>query len=699
MAKRKLKDRLYHFFVEKNRYVQKEYETYVEDHLDEHEKRRSKHWWLLLRLNWHYRIMRKSTPLIVNSKVRTEKKKKRQEKGTILPNQVNGKSIPYLNGLESSKRDIGNAYRFAHDLMKYDVISFDIFDTLILRKLHEPQAVFALVGEKLGVFNFYSIRANAEAEVRKEKLVLSKHSECTLEEIYKKVEYYTGISAELGMKTEFEVECDMCFANPYMLEVYQILRSQGKPVYLTSNMYLPRPLMYKLLEHCGYTGMEDILVSCDYHCGKRNGALFKVLLSKLPRKSSVVHIGDNREVDIKGAKKADIDTRYYQSCRDLGTPHRSKGMSPLIGAAYFATINNHLHNGVSISSEQSLFWEFGFIYGGIWALGYARWIHKTALENGITKILFLARDGNVFYKVFKMLYDDIEAEYVYWSRIAAIRNTAVGERDTLLERIFHEACRADITIGECLALSGLSGLAPLLKKNKMDINIPVIEENVNVICDILVKNWEAVEHELQPMKAATLKYFAQIVGTHEKVAIVDLGWSGKNDLPLKRIIEEINENISCDIFLCGNICKWQSGSNILSENIKCYMHDARTNRDIHDTFCKLSTKALEMVEKLFGTAHNSFLGFNKDGCMEFAPPEIDNYKLYTDTERGILDFCREYIMSFKKYPYIFNVSGYDAFIPIRLAFGNSHYQHMILEKTSYNFTIFPSKRCSVKTII
>lgn len=87
MTKRRPKDRLYHFFVEKNRYIRQEYETYVENHLEEHKKKRRKHWWLLLRLNWHYRIMRKKAPLIVDSKVQIAKTAS-QGKKVMLSDQI-----------------------------------------------------------------------------------------------------------------------------------------------------------------------------------------------------------------------------------------------------------------------------------------------------------------------------------------------------------------------------------------------------------------------------------------------------------------------------------------------------------------------------------------------------------------------------------------------------------------------------------
>lgn len=701
----KIKDRLYHSLVEKNANVESDYKTYVNDHKEEHRHNRFKHWLLLVKLNWHYRVKKRSTPFFTEINDAPQASGPKPASQAVHPKAAPPKPVPnapYMDGPEATKRGIEPAYRFACGLFKYDVISFDIFDTLILRRLHEPKAVFALVGEKLGIFNFFGIRSNAEAEVREENFVLRKSRECTLGEIYERVEYYTGIDAELGMKTELEVEYDMCCANPYMYEVFQILLSQGKTIYITSNMYLPKQVMIGLLEKCGYYGMADVLVSCDYHCSKTNGALFKILRSKLPPKASVVHIGDNMATDIIPAKAEKIDTRYYAACRDLGTPHRTRGISPLIASAYFATVNNRLHCGVHDEKELSIFWEHGFVYGGLWALGYANYIHENALKKGITKVLFLARDGYVFYKVFKMLFCDVEAEYIYWSRLSAIRNTAEDERNVMLTRLFGETCNSGASVADCLRLAGLEGMTELFKKNGFDPSLPLLKENKKIVWDILLDNREIVQKELAPIKSATKKYLSTAVGDHKNIAIADLGWSGKNDLPLKRIIEGLGSNIKCCIFLCGSIFKWENTSSILSGNLNCYIFDAAQNRDIHDAFCKQNSKraiSLELVEKVFSAAHNSFIGFDKNGNMEFASPEIENYKLYSETENGIMDFCLEYISAFHKYPFMFNISGYDAFLPIRLIFNNRVYQKKLLSGAVYNSGLIPDNRCSLNGVL
>ena len=55
---KKIKDKLYYYFARKNWGVRREYEPYVDAHREEHEKEPWKHWWILIKLNWHYRVLR-----------------------------------------------------------------------------------------------------------------------------------------------------------------------------------------------------------------------------------------------------------------------------------------------------------------------------------------------------------------------------------------------------------------------------------------------------------------------------------------------------------------------------------------------------------------------------------------------------------------------------------------------------------------
>ena len=315
-------------------------------------------------------------------------------------------------GAESAVSNRTSPMHLAKGMMSYDVISFDVFDTLVLRPFASPSDLFILVGERLDIMDFCEIRIQAEREARRISELERGNREVTLLDIYRLVEEETGIDAEKGAETEFAVECSLCYANPYMAEVFRMMKGQGKTVAAVSDMYLPEEKMRLLLARCGYDGFDAILVSCDYNCSKRNGGLYDILKQRCPQR--IVHVGDNPVSDIEAAAEKGIDTRYYQNVNEAGAPFRAGDMSRLAGSAYRGIVNARLHSG---RYHYSPYYEVGFVYTGLYVMGFCQWIWQYAREHRLDKILFLAREGDLYQKVFRQMHPEMPTEYVLWSRI------------------------------------------------------------------------------------------------------------------------------------------------------------------------------------------------------------------------------------------------------------------------------------------
>ena len=661
---RSLKDRLYYVFVEKNSLISNEYISYVNARLEEHQSQRWRHWLVLIRLNWHYRIRRATTPLLIKNTGTAAKAK-----------------APYMDGPESTKGNRQDPYHFAAGLMKYDVISFDIFDTLILRSLNNPADLFAFIGEELGVYDFADLRKKSENEVRKIKAAERKSNEITLEEIYERVEYYSGIDSQKGQNVELKKEKSVCFANPYMYEVFQILKFSNKAIYAVSDMYLTKKQMKILLEKCGYTGFADVIVSCDYYCNKASGGLFKILKNKVGGDRSIIHIGDNWKADINGAKKEEIDTRYYRACRELGNEHRAPGMSPLIKAAYDGIINTTIHNGFK---QYSYPWEYGFCYGGLVTLGYTNWIYRQAQKDNISKILFVARDGYTIKKIYDGLKFDISNEYIFWSRLASLSCVTDNDRYYFLRRSILEFDNGTITIKQYLELMGLSDLAELCEQSRIPVDMLLEESSKILLWDFLVKNWEKVISILQDCRVGMISYVKKIVGTASSVAIVDIGWTSQNLIPLYKILQK-ELNIKTVIYMLGCRNTIQNPVEQLIGKIKVYMFSSNYNRMIYD--CVRKEKTNLPLESFFMAPHCSFEKIDQNQSFLFADPEIGNYELLNEMIQGIQEFCEKYIELCNQFPPLLNISGYDSFIPLKLLLDNKNYLSFSMSKLSTNMKL------------
>ena len=240
-----LKDKFYDFWVRKNENVQREYEAYVREHIDEHYTNRMRHWKILWKLNVHYRIKKKTVPIQLTpsakSKVAAQNKPApqtlQQRKPPVKPNNDR---FPCVNGPESEEVRRQPFFRLALDLLEYDLISFDIFDTLLLRPFKTPQDLFYIVGHKLNFsgyhIDFTTLRASCEKAARANKLEKYGNREVTISDIYNELAMVTNIDPEVGAKVEFETELEYCMPNPYMLEVFKILKSFKKKIVITSDI-------------------------------------------------------------------------------------------------------------------------------------------------------------------------------------------------------------------------------------------------------------------------------------------------------------------------------------------------------------------------------------------------------------------------------------------------------------------------------
>lgn len=659
-----MKDILYNKIVRSNPNVQYEYERYVQEHIVEHYEKRLRQWKILFALNWHYRIKKASSPLLYFNKPQ------QASKPSLALNSVKSKNtnlktpiLPYSDGAESTATLRTPPHILVKGLFDYDIISFDIFDTLLLRKVSDPKDIFMILGAIHNIINFYDIRIKAERDARQIHKSLYGNTEIDITDIYELIEKRTGLNSSIGIETEFGLECELCFANPYMKRIYNIARTYNKRIVLLSDMYWPKEYLEKLLNKNNYNYFESLFVSCDYKGSKTNGILFQSLITKVGADKKIVHIGDNYKADIESAKKYGIAARYYPNVQAAGNKYRENGMSPLIRAAYRGIVNSQLHNGTKLYNPQ---YEYGFTYGGLFVLGYVNWIHKQAKELGIEKILFLARDGYIYKKIYDKLFSDIPSEYVFWSRTASLKYSCEYSREDFLMRVIDHKFEQNLTVYAMLSSIGLENMLPILAKYKLHPDEIIHSGNKELLVNFFVDNWDMLLSVQTQGRLFAEEYYRNIIGSCQSIAIVDIGWRGDNQLQLKRLILEkwkINCNITC--FMAATITAERNASYILDDTLRCYMFSACHNRALFDSFTKNISIHTALFEMFSQAPHPSFNGFSPTGQFDFGYAEVENYQIIIDILEGIEDFCERYAEAFGKFPFLMNISGYDAYIPFR----------------------------------
>jgi len=572
-------------------------------------------------------------------------------------------------------------------LQNADVVSFDVFDTLIFRPFREPTDLFYELSRKLRYPGLKQLRTEGEQQARAK---LGGSREVTFEEIWSEVELLTGISAQEGMEAEWCAELEACFANPYFLEVFRLLKRSGVKIIVCSDMYLGQSRIQQLLAHCGFQGIDGCFVSCDYRISKSDGRLFDVIRNTYGQELRYAHVGDNPHADVKQARSRNITAIHYPNVNTVAQKYRCTDLSALIGSAYAGIVNTHLYQGLRRYSSA---YEFGFVYGGLFVSGYSQFIHEYAKHHHVERLLFLARDGEILHKAYCRLYpeDADRCAYVYWSRLAATKLCANRFRQQYKNHLIRYKADGGYALTQIMQTMELEDmLQGFLDENPTlgasDLLTPPLAE---LLCKYLEKNWDQViAHYTQQLREAG-RYYERILSGANSAAAIDVGWVGSGPLMLRWLVEDYWK-LGCSIqcMVAGTVGANSpdletSEADLADGSMVSYLFSSMHNRDIwriHDSALGHNM----LVELLLCSTQPSFRGFTKgpDGNYSFGThrEKINS----SDVQAGILDF----VELFSRHPWKeLQISGRDAMAPIKLLYQNAEWTRKLIRDTDFRANV------------
>ena len=626
------------------------YKEYMLQNSKFHEKNKLKSWKYFLKL-------------ILSKQNESDLKKIPKPNSTqVVANKENK-----FNMVESSVNHRPGIDNFVKRLSEYDIISFDIFDTAILRNVENPRDTFHILSSKLGMPNFKSIRNRAEEIAREQKYNQFNTREITLKDIYKVLDKNFNIPENI-IDEEIKLEKDLCVANPYILEIYNKLKSLNKKVIFVSDMYLEKDILKEILDKNGYKNIDDIFVSNDLNLSKETGSMWYYLTHDYAKGKKFFHIGDNYKSDIQNAKSFGIETTMYHPVKELASLYREDFINNLGGSFYRAIINNNIHSG---KWKASLRFEHGFRVGGILTYGYCEFIEQQARELNIDLILFCSRDCDIVNKVYTKYFDSVESKYIFVSRNALLNITLERNFEEYLSRIFNknlEKTERD-TIRKLFAKADFEFLIERFAKECFNPDSQICMANINKVKAFLYKYQnEIIEKNLQQVRAAK-KYYSDICKAHKNILIVDVGWSGSSYSVLKYFLQK---NINKKLNIYGSLLMGSNNDGVsvmsMDNTMRSYIISPIKNLDLlRYQFKKDKVQTninCQVLEYLFTSTADSLLKYDltKDGELNFVynnRPHNDDVDV-REIQRGILFFAEQFSKITKKYMSYFTISPYVA---------------------------------------
>lgn len=560
-------------------------------------------------------------------------------KGELLNNSqvdYNNSSLEYWNlTTEKVKEKIDGS----------EIISFDIFDTLITRRVLEPEDVFELTERRINAEKKWDVPF-AKWRTRAEKAL---DGPCTIEEIYSKMQALFDLDTEHVQylkQMELKTDKECIIPREQMVEIFNYAVKSKKEVYLLSDMYYSSKQLEQILKPLGITGYKGILVSCEQRAEKSTGALYDVFL-KLVGNTKCLHIGDNRRCDLekaaeKGIRACHIFSGYelllhsrFQALLDHAITLEQRMMLGLFTAEAF-------NSPFRLASGKGIFAvadcrETGYLFFGPVIAEIVRWLKACSEENGVEQLLFPSRDGYLIKEVFDMLSgttgNDIQREVYFRTSRRAVTVAALVDRKDL-EFILSRPFKG--TYGELLFYR----FGILLKDDEKQKNRQVDYGNIEELSKYIRQYETEIYDNAKNERSAYLKYLNSLgLINGKKQGIFDFVAGGTVQYFLEKILDKSMVGMYAATMNLPN-------SMYKTEEIQSAYGNIRS----YGTDCNLG-KYYMYLEPVLTDGMATFNHVDRDGQFVFEKEDAADKEGIRQIQNGILQFAADYYKLIDYYTY------------------------------------------------
>lgn len=506
--------------------------------------------------------------------------------------------------------------------MTMSVCSFDIFDTVLTRRLSCPVDVFSLLESRLreeGIWTapfgkFRELRIRCERWSRR----LEPSYEVLLPDIYDllgKFLFWTEKQRRRAAEIEKEIESEFLCATPFGLAAVQHARDQGRTVGFVSDMYLDSPFLKGILVREGLAQADDLVaVSGEWKASKAGKEIWPHLLKKWRiAPEQLLHQGDHEHSDV------DSPAAFGIAARRLGTSVVSRweqwraGSSPLPVEEWGGIAAVSRITRASCQEPDDYWMQLGTGLLGPLLVGFATWVLEQAKRDGSETLWFLSRDGWLFYEAAKRLNRDasLRLQYVGLNRLH-MRHALEGP--VPLESLFSGSRAITWTlVAERLCLSAeelleLQKSAGCESVHQERLSADVRQSVLRILHEPAWRECCArkVRQAGQQAEAYVRQRLSEVNGA---LGLIDIGWAGRTQDGLETLCPQLQQGYYLGL----------SRSASAGNRKKAWLYDQRTGEGA----CSLDDFQ-RMIEVLFGGVSGPLLGYemrDKQWHPQFADAE------------------------------------------------------------------------------
>lgn len=542
----------------------------------------------------------------------------------------------------------------AQALTSADVISFDIFDTLVRRRLDHPYDVHDLVRERAYVAgiddmqDWRAVRLQAEAVARQS----SRGTDVTLHEIYECLANLMPADTLAALRElELDAEQSVAFVTRRGKELFEAALARGQIVVITSDMYLPRPHIEQMLRRLGLDGWERLYLSGDDGIAKFNGSSFRSLTRDYPGRR-VLHVGENLKHDVLRARAEGVEAMWLPAvdveAQRTGTAAvltRRFGFRPAqdLQASLIAGLVSRWLDARQGCRGHAME-EMGYSALGPLLMGFSQYLHETARALGVSKLVFLAREGAVLMRAYAAA---LEAEALE-SDYARLSTRVLG-----VARMTGTLGPADIrfltkTPVRLPAAAYLTRILPELPPERVTaalVHAGVRAKQPLTRFEAAARLGPAFAHVMPDLSAladaqseALLSYLRSLGLDGPGVALVDVGWLGTIQADVAELMGRATTGIYVSAY-DSEVSRERSGVHAWADGRRGGF-SATAARRLHAACDPLETL---LAHPLDGTARSLYLGPNGVEC-ECLPNEFSEAERVdiSAAQDAALEFVADY---------------------------------------------------------
>ena len=331
----------------------------------------------------------------------------------LLRKEYKNKKIFNINNKKfNSKKNNINIYSYKKKLhlikkkiRKFDVISFDLFETILDKSLSNPSDIYDLVYKNNGDKEYINKRYKIE-----KKLVQDRNFSFNFKDIYEEFNKKSNINYKQinrFFNEEKKIEFDSLLPRMEVIDLIYYSKKLNKKIILISDTWYDKKFIIKILKKFKINIFNEIYLSSENSKSKFDGSIYPYVKEK--NEGKILHIGDNLNSDYTNALNYNLTAitiptidslllnSKYSEIYTFNQSIYSKIIIGLIKKKFSELIYDSIKKGnrIQISSYN----DFGFLFFGPLCLLFANFLIQISRENKINKILLCSREGFFINKI------------------------------------------------------------------------------------------------------------------------------------------------------------------------------------------------------------------------------------------------------------------------------------------------------------